>query len=76
MKNLKNYHDQELIRFIFQNLDKLSHIKWYTGMILQVIKLVDFHHFGKNINVKVTLRTESASEFFSCSLVSAIYILT
>ena len=41
-----------------------------------MIKPVDFHHFGKEyINVKVTLITESASEFFPCSLASAIYIL-
>ena len=66
------------MRFIFQKLDILSHIKWYISMILKVIKPVDFHHFGKeykckrhfdhricrNINVNVTLITESASEFF------------
>ena len=40
------------MRFIFQNLDNLSHIKWYISMILKVIKAVDFHHFGKEYKCK------------------------
>ena len=51
-KNIKNYHDQELIRFMFQNLNNLSHIKWYISIILKVIKPVDFHHFGKEYKCK------------------------
>ena len=51
-KNVKNYNDQELIRFIFQKLDNLSHVKWYISIILKVIKPVDFHHFGKEFKRK------------------------
>ena len=52
IKNIKNYHGQELIRFIFQYPDNLSHIKWYISIILTVIKPVDFHHFGKEYKCK------------------------
>ena len=41
-----------------------------------MIKPVVFIILERNINVKVTLITESESEFFPCSLASAIYILT
>ena len=51
IKHIKNYHNQELIRFISQNLDNLSHIKWYISIIL-VIKPVDFRHFGKEYKCK------------------------
>ena len=62
------------IRFIFQKLGNLSRAKWYSSIMLNVIKRVDFIILERNI--KVILITESASESFSLWFGFYHYVLT
>ena len=39
IKNIQNYYDQELITFIFQKLDNLSHFKWCISISYLIVQL-------------------------------------
>ena len=57
IKNIKNYHDQELMRFIFQTWI-IYLINWYISVILKVIKPVEKEyickcHFDHRICIRI-----------------------